>query len=299
MKKKILISGANGPIMRSLILHLKKKGFYIIGIDASKFGNADAFCDEFYKCPNGKDKAFLRFLNKFSNKVDSIYLYVDEELENVSKNIKNFPNLKKKIIISPPKTIKTCNNKTLFYNYFKDKKIKLPSINSGGKNIIKPNEGRGGKNIFTTSDQRVVKLFKKKSKYLVQKFIFGKEFSADAVFNKKNFLVFAIVRQRIKAQNVSIVGKILKHKKIIEKIEEISSYLKFYGPINFQFIENKKGLWLIEINPRLSGSVIFSITSGFNPILMSYQIHQNQRIYIPKKIKYKKTYFRFWDSVFK
>ena len=64
MKKKILISAANGPIMRSLILLLRKKGFYIIGIDASKFGNAESFCDEFYKCPSGKDKYFLKFSKK-------------------------------------------------------------------------------------------------------------------------------------------------------------------------------------------------------------------------------------------
>ena len=297
MKKKILISGANGPIMRSLILLLRKKGFYIIGVDASIFGNAESFCDEFYKCPNGKDKNFLRFLNKFSNKVDAIYLYVDEELENVSKNIKNFPHLKKKLIISPPKTIKICNNKNIFHNFFKYKKIKLPLINFSRKNIIKPNEGRGGKNIFTTNDKSIIKLFKKNSKYLVQEFISGKEYSVDCVFDKKNILIFGLVRQRVVSQNVSIVGKILRHKKIISRVREISSYLKFYGPINFQFIENKKGIWLIEINPRLSGSIIFSIMSGFNPIIMSYQIHKNQKIYLPKKIQYNKTYFRFWNSV--
>jgi carbamoyl-phosphate synthase large subunit len=297
MKKKILISGANGPIMRSLILILRKKGFYIIGIDASIFGNAESFCDEFYKCPNGKDKNFLRFLNKFSNKVDAVYLYVDEELENVSKNIKNFPDLKKKLIISPPKTIKICNNKNVFYNFFKYKKIKLPLINLSRKNIIKPNEGRGGKNIFTTNDKSIIKLFKKKSKYLVQEFISGKEYSVDCVFDKKNILIFGLVRQRVVSQNVSIVGKILRHKKIITRVREISVYLKFYGPINFQFIENKKGIWLIEINPRLSGSIIFSIMSGFNPIIMSYQIHKNQKIYLPKKIQYNKTHFRFWNSI--
>jgi len=297
MKKRILISGANGPIMRTLILFLKKKGFYIIGIDASIHGNAETFCDEFYKCPNGKDRNFVRFLNKFSNKVDVIYLYVDEELENISKNIINFPNLKKKLIISPPKTIEICNDKTAFYNFFKNKKIKLPLINYNGKNIIKPNEGRGGKNIFTTNDKSIIKLFKKKSKYLVQEFISGKEYSVDCVFNKKNNLVFGLVRQRVVSQNVSIVGKILKHKKIIKRVKEISIYLKFYGPINFQFIENKKSIWLIEINPRLSGSIIFSIMSGFNPIIMSYQIHQNQKVYLPKKIQYNKTFYRYWNSV--
>jgi len=32
MKKKILISGANGPIMRSLILHLKKKASILLAL---------------------------------------------------------------------------------------------------------------------------------------------------------------------------------------------------------------------------------------------------------------------------
>jgi hypothetical protein len=46
MKNKILISAANGPIMRSLILQLKKLNFYIIGIDSNALGAASKFCDE-------------------------------------------------------------------------------------------------------------------------------------------------------------------------------------------------------------------------------------------------------------
>lgn len=297
MKKKILISAANGPIMRSLILLLKKRGFYIIGIDSSIIGNADTFCDEFYKSPKGTSKTFPKFLNKLSSKVEAIYLYVDEELANISKNIKNFPNLKKKVIISPRKTINICNNKNLFYNFFTKNNIKLPSLESKSLSIIKPAVGRGGKNIFTTNDKSIISLFKKNSKYLVQEYIRGMEFTVDCVFDKNGHLIFAIPRKRILAQNVSVIGKIVKHKKLIEEIQKISLYLKFYGPINFQFVENKKGIWLIEINPRLSGSVIFSIKSGFNPLLISYEIHKNKSITLPKKIKYNQMYFRFWDSV--
>jgi carbamoyl-phosphate synthase large subunit len=219
------------------------------------------------------------------------------ELDNISKNIKNFPNLKKKIIISPRRTIEICNNKKKFYNFFKNKKVKLPQINYNGKNIIKPSIGRGGKNIFTTNNKSIVRLFKNNSEYLVQKYIVGTEYSIDSVFDRNNNLIFAIARKRIISQNVCIVGKIVQHQKLLKKIKEISSYLKFYGPINFQFIENKKGLWLIEINPRLSGSIIFSIKSGFNPIILSYRELMNKKIILPKKINYNQMHFRFWESI--
>ena len=299
MTNKIIVSAANGPIMKSLVVELKKNGFYIIGIDSNSEGIAKNFCDEFYKSPKGTSKTFPEFLNKLSNKADAVYLYVDEELENISKNIENFSNLKKKVIISPRKTINICNNKNIFYNFFKKKNIKLPPLESKSLCIIKPAVGRGGKNIFTTSDKSIISLFKKNSKYLVQKYIQGKEFTVDCVFDKNGYLIFSIPRRRILAQNVSIIGRVVRHNKLIKEIKKISTYLKFYGPVNFQFIENEKGIWLIEINPRLSGSVIFSIKSGFNPILIAYQIHKNKNITLPKKIKYNQIHFRFWDTVSK
>ena len=47
MKKKILISAANGVVMESLVKCLRKS-FYVIGIDSQNLGNAKNYCDEFY-----------------------------------------------------------------------------------------------------------------------------------------------------------------------------------------------------------------------------------------------------------
>ena len=60
---------------------------------------------------------------------------------------------------------------------------------------------------------------------------------------------------------------------------QISKLLNFYGPINIQLIQDKNGkIWLIEINPRLSGSVEFSIKAGFNPFLYFNRNMQNIKI---------------------
>ena len=75
--KKILISASNGPIMKEMINLLKKK-FYVIGIDSFKIGQADKYCNKFYECPPGSSKAFIKFLEQISKKVDFIFLFVDE-----------------------------------------------------------------------------------------------------------------------------------------------------------------------------------------------------------------------------
>ena len=65
---------------------------------------------------------------------------------------------------------------------------------------------------------------------------------------------------------MSIVGKIIENKKIYQFIKKLSDKLNFIGNVNIQLIVNKQGkIFLTDINPRISGSIIFSIKAGFNP----------------------------------
>ena len=65
-----------------------------------------------------------------------------------------------------------------------------------------------------------------------------------------------------------------------------------------QIIIKKDQIYLIEINPRLSGSIIFSIKSSFDPIKTLFKIEENvkYRIY-ENNIKYNKFFYRFLKSV--
>lgn len=287
MKKKILISAANGIIMNSLITSLKKN-FYVIGIDTQKYGNAKKYCDEFYTSPKGDKKEFLHFLSKFSQKVDFIFLYVDEEIFNVSLNKHKLKNIGHKIIISNKKTIEICINKKKFNQFFKRKKINIPSSTFSSRMIAKPIFGRGGKNIFKINNKNDYLFFKKNKNFILQKLIVGKEYTVDCLFDNKGKLLFSLPRERIVEKGVSIVGKITKSKRIEIFIKKISKKLSFNGPINVQLIiDKKKKIWLIEINPRLSGSIEFSIKSGFNPFL--YYLNKK---YV-SKIKYGKVFSRY------
>ena len=68
----------------------------------------------------------------------------------------------------------------------------------------------------------------------------------------------------------------VKENKIKKIIDQISNKIKFKGLINFQFIKSKKNYFLIEINPRISGSIIFSIKSNFDAINLSIKHLKNK-----------------------
>ena len=288
MKTKILISAANGIIMNSLIKILKKN-FYIVGVDNQPYGNAPNICDEFYLSPKGDDTKFLTFLKKIGKKIDFIFLFVDEEILLINRNINKLGNIRKKIILSESKTLEICLNKLKFHKFCIENQFNTPQLMFNKNMIAKPIYGRGSKNIYRVNTYDDFKIFKKKKNYLVQKYISGKEYTVDCLFRENGELIFALTRMRMVSRGVSIVGKIVKDRAILLKVEEISKKLKFFGPINFQFIKDRYNkIWFLEVNPRLSGSIEFSIRAGFNPFLF----YDKNKKFKVNKIKYNKIYKR-------
>lgn len=286
MKTKILISAANGVVMKSLIRELRKN-FYVIGIDNSKQGDADKYCDEFYSSPDGNDNKFFLFLNKIEKKVDFIFLFVDEEIRVINKQ-KISKKLKNKLILSDKRTLNVCLNKKKFYNFCIKNKINIPSDSYSKNMIAKPIFGRGSRDIYILKNKFEYNFFKKNKNYIVQKFVEGKEYTIDCLFDSNGKLIFGLPRLRIVHKGVSIIGKIIKDTNLITFVELISKKLKFFGPINIQVIKDKNNkIWALEINPRLSGSIEFSIKAGFNPLIY---FSKNKKKF--SSIKYNKIYKR-------
>ncbi len=295
MKKKIFISAVNGPIGYELVRELKKN-FYVIGSDCQLNGLGTKICNKFILSPPGNSKNFLIFLKKISKLVDQIFLFADEEIFNLSKNRSKMQSVIKKMLISPHRTINLCNDKEKLKKYLVNK-ISLPGKTSN-KVIIKPRIGRGSKNqlIIKTKTKKFRNFFLKEKNFIVEKFVEGKEFTIDCVFDQNHNLIFALPRERIIKSNVSIVGKIIKNNNIIKFIKKISKFIKFIGNINIQLIIDKnKKIYLTDINPRISGSIIFSIKSGFNPFNMANQILFNYKVKLPK-VRYGKTFYRYWKT---
>lgn len=284
--KKILLSAMNGIIGYEILNHLKKK-YYVIAIDSEPNGIAKQIANKFIVCPQGNSKEFIKFIKKISTKVDLMFFYVDEELQNISYNLKS-KHILNKIIMSNSDVINLCLNKKKFYNFLGKNNILHPKIKLSSPAFVKPIFGRGSKNCLLIKNKNLLRYYMHTKDFITQEYIQGKEYTVDCYFNKVNELIFSLSRERIVKSNISISNRVLMKTELNKIIKKVSKVCKFYGPINFQFIIDikTKKPYLIEINPRLSGGIIFSIYSGFDPISMAIDEYFDNSYKIPLKIKY-------------
>jgi predicted ATP-grasp superfamily ATP-dependent carboligase len=116
-----------------------------------------------------------------------------------------------------------------------------------------------------------------KHKLLLVEELPGQEYSIDCIFNNTGELLLYGVRQRTKTLNgICSIATIEqdKDKEFLEVIKSISKNYLFKYCINIQLKRDISGkLKLLEINPRMSGSLGSFIAAGCNiPILAIYPL---------------------------
>jgi len=275
MSKKVLVTGVGGASGMYTAKILKESGYYVVGTDSNGFAAGSILCDEFCvvsKASNREDfvKDIKRLLERFS---------IDVVLPNVDEELIIFAEEGLKSIISTPTTINICLNKYLFYKELKDY-VKMPKTILANhkfdgldcKSIAKPTFGRGSRGIYIFPDYHSSTFYENSyyifgnESYIVQEYIEGKELTIDVLIGKEN-RIFVAPRYRIGTYGgVSQVGQTAAHSKAIKISYEICQRMQFSGPINIQVIEEEKTkeLYLLEINPRLSGGIGITYANGAN-----------------------------------
>lgn len=295
MSKRVLVTGVGGASGMYTAKILKETGYYVVGTDANGFAAGSVICDEFCvvsKASNREDfvKDIKRLLERFE---------IDVVLPNVDEELQIFAEEGLKAIISNPDTIHTCINKWAFHLACRDHFL-VPCTEAvykvdyndrlkfDNKVIVKPITGRGSKGIHIFDDITDVIKARRPMRFeygsIMQEYIEGDEITVDTFINK-NGNTFVVPRYRIHTYGgVSQVGRTVNHTRAISTSNRICQYLGFYGPINIQFIEERytKKLYLIEINPRLSGGIGITYANGANLPDMAIKDHFGESYTLPK-----------------
>jgi len=269
--KKILLSAGCGVSVSALIecFNKKEKNIKLYSSDIKDCSNDNLDGNIIFPYCLDNENLYISHLDKILEKFDAFYPYADEELEVISTNLEKFNNAHK-IVISDLETIKICSNKKKLQQKLTLNNILTPTFNNDfyGKKIIKPIYGRGGRNILITEDKGLVNFFTemKSNQFLVTDYIEGTEYSADVLYSSDGKNILDLLIRKRPNKGIADYCKEVYVNSIYKSIEEISKILTFSGPINFQFIIDKSNFaFLIEINPRLSGGMVFSYFCGFNP----------------------------------
>lgn len=306
-KKRILVTGTGGASGICTILALKESTSHtIIGCDCNKYSSGLYLAHESFIVPPAVKENFLEEIIKKVKryKIDIIFPNVDEELLVFAKYKSKIPS---EIIISPFPTIDICNDKLKLLSEM-EKVVPIPlTKNISPPFFVKPRTGRGSRNAYEVkSKEELQALFKhlsfkgmNKKDFVTQEFLPNKEYTVDALFDMKGNLIVAVPRERIKTfGGASLVGRTIKNRKLITFVKKISKKLEFFGPVNFQFKEDKSRVpKLLEINPRCSGGMAITLKSGVNLPKLMLDIIEKKKI-SKKELQWEeKTAFRYMTEI--
>ena len=137
-------------------------------------------------------------------------------------------------------------------------------------------------------------------KMMVMEYLPGKEYSVD-VLSKNGKVLTTIVRSRMVTKlGISFVGKIEKKKELEKIAKDIVESMGLEYSINLQFrYSSEKIPKIMEINPRVSGTIVMDTASGINMPYLAVKLALGEKI--PKnalKLKYGTKMIRYWEEIF-
>tara|TARA_R110001583_G_scaffold9788_2_gene45920 strand:- start:35400 stop:36302 length:903 start_codon:yes stop_codon:yes gene_type:complete len=296
---RILMSAAGSSAATEIIRHIKRLGHYVIGIDANHHSAPLAIniCDEFYLSPLCKSNDFIPFINSLVNKFDLYIPFIDEELILLCQHPDLLKTAFDKILLNPQETVLTCTSKINFQQQCQVYGLPVAPLTTFAPAIFKPNYGRGSKGIFYIEDNELIPYFLKQDG-VIQNVIQGVEYTIDVLTDNNSKWVFGVARKRLETAGVSRVGEVEQNETVLSLAKECCATFNFIGPINIQIMLDKNNIpHLIEINPRLSGSLIFSTLAGFDIIDLALKLWSKETINIPHPDDIQnKTFIRYWQE---
>ncbi len=150
--------------------------------------------------------------------------------------------------------------------------------------VLKPVIGTGGHGIRyvltkDTSDAHCDSMRKKYGTFLMQEYIPGNDYyGVSVLFNARNQMRSAFVHKKLRQYPVtggaSTYAVSVKFPRLIEIAETLLTSIGWYGSANIEFkIDQRNGSpKLMEVNPRLWGSLQLAISSGINIPYLLYQL---------------------------
>lgn len=233
---------------------------YLEGIS---FINSDTFLDELNE-----------IIDKYSIDVlvpayDDVILYLSEVRDQIHC----------KIVTSNQETCDLCRSKLKTYQLFKDEQFtpRVYHVDEITEDILplfaKPDIGQGSQGILRLNAMKDVELIKSNAAdYVISELLPGEEYTIDCFTDSQGELLAASMRERKRIRTgISVNSVTLTLPDEVKTIAQIiNSKVKFDGVWFFQVKKDSDNHYkLLEMAPRVAGSMSTSRIKGFNYILNS------------------------------
>lgn len=308
IKKKVnvLITCAGSSASRYLANVLKSK-HNIFLVDANRHAATISLNFPFAQIPLGNSPHYFKALNSLVQKwhIDCIVPGADEELLKASRLRQLYPHLS--AVLPSPEFINSCLDKKKSMQLlaqakisnlvpFKQHQIRYPAI-------IKPIFGRGSRQVhkITNSKQLAgyLNLYNQKfSQVLVHQYIGGTEYTVSVVVNNLNKLIGIVPKKVILKKGITLAAVVEKNHLIDQICKKIVAKFKPQGPFNVQLKVYRRKVYIFEINPRLSTTLVLTDKSFGNEVDLYLRHFNKPRIINPPQLKSGMHLYRYYENLF-
>lgn len=131
----------------------------------------------------------------------------------------------------------------------------------------------------------------------IQEYLPGDEYSVD-ILCEDGRILSTVVRKRYSTQfGLTIFGEVVNEKTVAEVAEKIVTKLKLSYVVNIQIKRDAKGKpKLMEINPRIPGTILLTGLAGVNMPYLALKLVMGEKIILPKP-KIGTTLIRYWCGI--
>lgn len=239
--------------------------------------------------PFYKEVGFIDVLNRIieENNIDFIYpAYDDIQLFLTEHQTE----IKAEIITSDLETVRICRSKEKTYQYFASESF-VPKVYNEKESFefpvfIKPDIGQGSQGARLVNNREELKSYLDKGqKFVIAEYLPGEEYTVDCISDGKHNLLACSMRNRKRIKSgISVSSEIIEMPEEVQKmVQIINKRLCFIGAWFFQIKKRANGKYcLLEIAPRIAGTMGVSRNKGINYPLLSLFIHMNMPVQIIK-----------------
>ena len=279
---RILITAIGSMSAECAIVKLKELGNYVVGCDIypKEWHYETTLCDMFYQAPLAtENEKYIQFLLDVCREQELSHIIPLTDLEiDVIYNIRYlFDECGITLCMQSGKILDIVRNKYKLYKFFEDDNnvpsIKTCLLTSLDESIpfpciAKPYNGRSSEGLIRNASKEEVFAIPDKENYIIQEQIEGNVFTVDFCRSATSGTVCSVPRQElIRTKNgAGLTVKTSCDKDLLRLVSYIGNKLNVNGCVNMEFIGNGGKYYLIDINPRFSAGVAFSVMQGYDMV---------------------------------
>ncbi|NLO84317.1 MAG: ATP-grasp domain-containing protein [Clostridiales bacterium] len=293
--KTTLITAVGSAAASPVIERLHMLGHRVIGCDIypKEWNAASSEVDVFFRAElSTNEQAYLAQIMKAVKEYDVAYLIplTDLEVDVLCSCKAAFVQMGCKLCVLDPAVSNLCRDKLLMAQELSDNGIctTIPTFSPYDQLaddlmyplMLKPLRGRSSQGQVIADDFEAVKAaISTRNDYIAQPYLPGDIFTVDVARDSHGNCQTLVRHELLRTANgLGTTVQILPDHPLNETTARIAAFVDMIGVVNMEFIENGGAYHFLEVNPRFSGGVGFSIAAGIDFAALNLLCHEGAAI---------------------